>query len=1278
MSKSIVLEEEFDQDYDPSEDEVIEYARFLGIDPESEKQLLWIARESLKAPLPEDWKPCQTEDNNVYYFNFKTGESIWDHPCDEHYRKLYEREKAKGKPAEGSSELSQTKPQETKAVRTTNTASTLPQVKPQLVPLAPIGKQPLQSITSASSGSLVLESKSKVGTGSPLKHEVSGNSDEEINWEDQRSGAAALKQKLIKTIDGDDDFEVSDISEEEIEEEEDDVLSEEEDDVRGARRKSDSGLLGRASGPTKTENPQIASLAAQPQKLTPGIVITAPKAHNETAVLQQKKEEQEKVLSASQSAPQSEHEAKLCELREKMDDEIAKAENDAKEAREKEEQEREKGKEMLAAAEAEEKEMMKRVDEQKKRTDELANEHAKRLDDLKREEEKLKKESEAAAQKIEAELEKIKTEAQETLEKAKRELNTEYECKLSTAKREQQELLDRQIAELKEQAKVKLEAMRGEMESKQSSFAKIDDIKTAESEKLQKESDHMKRKLSDELQEAKEEAQASHQRSLNEMRANFAKLQEDGEKEEKAKLEQRFAEFRAQLEAQQVEECKELTADAENRIADFRISMMKRVDDAEEEYEAEMQQKRESIANQRAMAKSEVEDSIDTELSRLKADGEKKIEAAKAQIASDIAKIDADGASKIKAAKARIAADIAKFEVDGAAKIAALKKDIEGTDSRFEQLQGGVSVEQRRVKLALEEVELDNLEKRIARRRVELEAQSGRLDSALSTYMAESRAKKIACDREEAEEEERDLAERRHELASQRSALDKAERDITATRGRISDLKSEMERERMEVELLSKRAVEERETVDKEMREIERLRREVVDEVAALKKVQRDASLKRARIEGAKNLEHGGGTRGDVEVDDDEAAAETARLVELEMAQKKWKGKNATLKFQVDDLRADEDSILSDGVDDDSIAESIGREPKHGVRWDNDRYSRRHSNRRPLEDDPWSMLPDIYSLGPRGRRTDRDMHSDETSLFESALHHRGLMAKRRSKSIGGAETNIAWLLKREYEKIEEARRRAMKQEKVLAEKKEIVRRTQMAGYNGGDFDDERKETPNSANSGTTFSPLNMNPDRSAAAELQDTSGESTGYREQGTLYKDGRIAAAAPLASAPITSKSKEMDAIEMELKQTFNSLQHSRSGLHRRDYGRVAGSGTLHTRLPAPPSNHDPMLALEQSYLTTGLSRYPVVPSKGFPPHTDPLVPRRDFHPYSMPAKHTAYAPPQPQHGHAWWGAGSSRRVAWESGHVRSEAGLAEQNTWLKEFKSRQKQYGGYRGQQW
>mmetsp|Transcript_12602 Transcript_12602/g.27153 ORF Transcript_12602/g.27153 Transcript_12602/m.27153 type:complete len:1830 (-) Transcript_12602:41-5530(-) len=93
-SDSIVLEEEIDPNYEPSEKEVVEYARWLGMDLEADQDLVWIAREGLKAPLPENWKPCKTMDTKeIYYFNFANGESTWDHPCDAYYRNLYEEEK---------------------------------------------------------------------------------------------------------------------------------------------------------------------------------------------------------------------------------------------------------------------------------------------------------------------------------------------------------------------------------------------------------------------------------------------------------------------------------------------------------------------------------------------------------------------------------------------------------------------------------------------------------------------------------------------------------------------------------------------------------------------------------------------------------------------------------------------------------------------------------------------------------------------------------------------------------------------------------------------------------------------------------------------------------------------------------------------------------------------------------------------------------------------------------------------------------------------------------
>ncbi len=41
----------------------------------------------------------QDESGEIYYFNFSTGDSVWDHPCDEYFREMVEEERAKLKPA---------------------------------------------------------------------------------------------------------------------------------------------------------------------------------------------------------------------------------------------------------------------------------------------------------------------------------------------------------------------------------------------------------------------------------------------------------------------------------------------------------------------------------------------------------------------------------------------------------------------------------------------------------------------------------------------------------------------------------------------------------------------------------------------------------------------------------------------------------------------------------------------------------------------------------------------------------------------------------------------------------------------------------------------------------------------------------------------------------------------------------------------------------------------------------------------------------------------------
>ncbi|KFQ58301.1 Centrosomal protein of 164 kDa, partial [Pelecanus crispus] len=95
IGDQLILEEDYDETYIPSEQEIQDFAREIGIDPEKEPELIWLAREGIVAPLPPEWKPCQDITGDIYYFNFANGQSMWDHPCDDHYRELVIQEREK-------------------------------------------------------------------------------------------------------------------------------------------------------------------------------------------------------------------------------------------------------------------------------------------------------------------------------------------------------------------------------------------------------------------------------------------------------------------------------------------------------------------------------------------------------------------------------------------------------------------------------------------------------------------------------------------------------------------------------------------------------------------------------------------------------------------------------------------------------------------------------------------------------------------------------------------------------------------------------------------------------------------------------------------------------------------------------------------------------------------------------------------------------------------------------------------------------------------------------
>lgn len=90
-----MLEEVAGDTYTPAEDEILQYAAWLGMDVDKDEDLFWIAIAGLQAPLPADWRACKTPEHDIFYFNLTTHVSVWEHPSDELYRHFYLVERAK-------------------------------------------------------------------------------------------------------------------------------------------------------------------------------------------------------------------------------------------------------------------------------------------------------------------------------------------------------------------------------------------------------------------------------------------------------------------------------------------------------------------------------------------------------------------------------------------------------------------------------------------------------------------------------------------------------------------------------------------------------------------------------------------------------------------------------------------------------------------------------------------------------------------------------------------------------------------------------------------------------------------------------------------------------------------------------------------------------------------------------------------------------------------------------------------------------------------------------
>ena len=61
----------------PQEQEIEDYAKFLGMDPNSsvDRDLMYIAKQGLMEPVPEPWEAQRDANDMILYYNTETGEA---------------------------------------------------------------------------------------------------------------------------------------------------------------------------------------------------------------------------------------------------------------------------------------------------------------------------------------------------------------------------------------------------------------------------------------------------------------------------------------------------------------------------------------------------------------------------------------------------------------------------------------------------------------------------------------------------------------------------------------------------------------------------------------------------------------------------------------------------------------------------------------------------------------------------------------------------------------------------------------------------------------------------------------------------------------------------------------------------------------------------------------------------------------------------------------------------------------------------------------------------
>ncbi|XP_061781538.1 uncharacterized protein [Nerophis lumbriciformis] len=93
MVKGMESPEESSETSDLSEEEIRDYALEIGIDPETEPELMWLAKEARFARLPPGWLEREDDSGNTTFHNTYLQIASNVHPCKLQYRKLVAQER---------------------------------------------------------------------------------------------------------------------------------------------------------------------------------------------------------------------------------------------------------------------------------------------------------------------------------------------------------------------------------------------------------------------------------------------------------------------------------------------------------------------------------------------------------------------------------------------------------------------------------------------------------------------------------------------------------------------------------------------------------------------------------------------------------------------------------------------------------------------------------------------------------------------------------------------------------------------------------------------------------------------------------------------------------------------------------------------------------------------------------------------------------------------------------------------------------------------------------